>query len=147
MRALTIRRPWTDAILSGNKDWENRSWPIPDKFLGQVIALHAGKKYENKSAEMMERGYQPPKKEDSPTGIIGLIMFDRFVSVTWPTDTPWLFGPFGWHIRGVAPLETPIPCKGALGFWRVPEDVEAKILEQDYILKGIYNNLLVKQER
>ena len=30
----------------------------------------------------------------------------------------------------VIALPEPVPCKGALGFWTVPEDVEAKCLAQ-----------------
>lgn len=44
MRALTWR-PWSDAIVRGPKRVENRPWTPPGFFLGETIAIHAGKKY------------------------------------------------------------------------------------------------------
>ena len=37
---------------------------------------------------------------------------------------------FGWILRNPLMLKTPIPCKGALGLWKVPADIEAQIINQ-----------------
>lgn len=42
----------------------------------------------------------------------------------------WFFGPVGYVLRDVIALPTPVPCKGALGFWTLKDDVEAKVREQ-----------------
>ncbi len=53
----------------------------------------------------------------------------------WPlTDQERAFGDYSagryaWLLADVRRLPTPIPCKGALGLWRVPADVEAQIAE------------------
>lgn len=39
-------------------------------------------------------------------------------------SSPWFFGPFGWALDEIRPLAEPVPCKGALGLWRVPEHIE-----------------------
>jgi len=33
----------------------------------------------------------------------------------------------GWPLRVFSPLTSPVECKGAQGFWTVPEDVRAKM--------------------
>lgn len=42
----------------------------------------------------------------------------------------WFFGPIGYVLRDVVALPEPVPCKGALGFWTLPADVEARVREQ-----------------
>jgi hypothetical protein len=39
----------------------------------------------------------------------------------------WFFGPVGYALRDGAPLECPVPCKGALGFWTLPNDVSLRV--------------------
>lgn len=43
--------------------------------------------------------------------------------------SPWSFGPWVWLLQDVRRLVQPIPCKGALGLWRVPADVAARVRE------------------
>lgn len=43
--------------------------------------------------------------------------------------SPWAFGPWAWLLGDVRQLPAPVPCKGALGLWRVPADVEAAVLK------------------
>ncbi len=40
------------------------------------------------------------------------------------SDSPWFCGPFGFLLSHVVALPEPIPCKGALGLWDVPNTVE-----------------------
>jgi hypothetical protein len=131
LRALTLIRPFTDAIVDGDKRVENRGWPIPAKYVRQAVALHAGSKWdEDAAAEMLaadlfEAVYDP---KESPTGIVAVVAFGRPRLKGWyayhdrPVD-PWFRGPYGWPILNVVKLAAPIPCKGALGLWRVPSDV------------------------
>lgn len=44
LRALTIYQPWATLIINGAKPFEFRSWPLPDKFLGQRVVIHAAQK-------------------------------------------------------------------------------------------------------
>lgn len=37
MKAITIKQPWASLIVHGIKDIENRTWPCPDKYIGQKI--------------------------------------------------------------------------------------------------------------
>jgi hypothetical protein len=38
-------------------------------------------------------------------------------------------GQFHWELSGVRSL-WPVPCKGALGLWRLPEDAEKAVSAQ-----------------
>jgi len=49
----------------------------------------------------------------------------------WPLCSPW--AAYGqWHIElaDVRPLPEPVPCRGMLGLWRLPDDVEKAVREQ-----------------
>jgi hypothetical protein len=39
-------------------------------------------------------------------------------------------GQWHWELSGVRPLAEPVPCKGKLGLWRLPEDVEKAVRAQ-----------------
>lgn len=42
----------------------------------------------------------------------------------------WFFGPIGYVLRDVRSLATPVPCKGALGFWTLAPEIEARVRAQ-----------------
>jgi hypothetical protein len=49
----------------------------------------------------------------------------------WPMCTPWSArGQFHIELANVRPLADPVPCKGMLGLWRLPEDVEKAVRAQ-----------------
>jgi hypothetical protein len=39
-------------------------------------------------------------------------------------------GRYAWLLEDVRQLPTPVPCRGALGLWQVPPDVEAMVRQQ-----------------
>lgn len=42
----------------------------------------------------------------------------------------WFFGPVGIVLRDTIALPAPVSCKGMLGFWTLPPDVEAAVIAQ-----------------
>jgi hypothetical protein len=126
MKALTVWRPWSDAILYGGKRVENRSWPLPARLADtdQLIALHAGQYYDKGGAEWMrDMGlYDPPGPEASPQGVVGVFRISGVRREDY--DDPWFFGPFGFMLQSVQRLERPIACRGGMKFWNLPDDVE-----------------------
>ena len=131
MRALTLWRPWTDAILYGGKNVENRTWKPPDAIIGERIAIHAGKYYDKHGAIWMQKEelYVPPSNAESPIGIVGVARItgyryqDRCCS-------PWAFSDYHWLLDEVAPLSEPIPAPGALGLWWVKGDAERELISR-----------------
>lgn len=154
MRGITLWRPWSDAIVHGPKRVENRPWSPPDAMVGQVIAIHAGKRYSTASWKF-PGGYVPPVEADSPMGIVGVARIigwlrrdaregveerDRFHVMFAPDERgdevarvhldPWWLGPVGWLLDDVQALSEPVAHPGALGLWRVPPEKEKLVLER-----------------
>ena len=55
MYAITLHQPWATLIALGIKTVETRSWPAPERLLGQVIAIHAGKRVVRRPGDRIER--------------------------------------------------------------------------------------------
>jgi hypothetical protein len=132
MKALSIRQPWAWAILHAGKDIENRDWPT--RFTG-TIAIHAAKgltKDEHLLASMQIEeitGLRPSafpmlKERGFIVGVADI------VGCVKDSNSDWFYGEYGFLLERVAVLPSPIYCKGALGFWEVPADIERQIKEQ-----------------
>ena len=133
MRALTVQPPWSDAIAHGTKRVENRTWGIPERFLGQVTAIHAGRQ--------ADHGARPPQGESFrlplpaiPRGAVVAVAALTRSCVPWECRgecSPWAVpGQDHWHLADVRALPEPVPCRGMLGLWRLPPDVEKLVREQ-----------------
>ena len=55
MYAITLHQPWATLITLGIKTVETRSWPAPERLLGQVIAIHAGKRVVRRPDDRIEQ--------------------------------------------------------------------------------------------
>jgi hypothetical protein len=47
-----------------------------------------------------------------------------------PAQIRWFFGPVGYVLHDDRVLTTPVPCRGQLGFWTLPDDVAALVTKQ-----------------
>lgn len=146
MRAITVRQPWAWAIIHGGKDVENRSRNIAGSYRGPV-AIHAGKTYDDYAswndawealADALEAEGCPPwesASNDCRGDIIGLVdLVDVHAARNHsrhPLDTcsPWADRHADWHLVLANPraIPEPIPCRGRLGLWTVPDDIAARI--------------------
>jgi len=129
LRAITLWRPWSWCILYSGKTHENRTWPLPRHLLGEWVALHAGKRYDAVAWQgLLDLNLCiPPTNAECPTGIVGLVWFDRN---DLRSDSRWFGGPVGWHVAEALPLQSPIEINGAQGLWFVPDDARAEIARQ-----------------
>jgi len=127
VRGVTIRRPWANLVARGSKRVENRTWRPPAKSIGRRIAIHAGLGIDRAPCELFHVA-------PGPGGVVvAVAVVDRVVDRVADVpvdDRVWYTGPLGWLLRDVVALPAPVPCRGALGLWRVPEAVEAAIFEQ-----------------
>lgn len=128
--ALTVRQPWTWSIMFLSKDIENRDWPT--RIRGRIF-LHAAK---GMTCDEWDDGFHTargiigqrpemegqafPKFVDLPRG--GIVGTLEIVGCVTSSASPWFFGRYGFVLRDPRPIPF-VPCKGALGFWRVPQDV------------------------
>jgi hypothetical protein len=131
MRALTLWQPWASAIVSGRKRVENRPWAPKLIKPGERFAIHAGKRWDRSGAvACAERGFDL-RRAEALGGVIGVATLDRVVrsAADLPADQrAWFFGPVGWLLRDVLTLPRPVPARGMLGLWLLPDDVEAAVL-------------------
>ncbi|WNI19139.1 hypothetical protein [Actinacidiphila sp. ITFR-21] len=143
-KALTIRQPYADAIVQPSdcpKRIENRSWPLPARYVGVPVLLH--------SAAAPERKPVLPDAWDigrpfghlygvRPLGQLGVILAQAtFASYHFPGDgcdeqcVAWgMRQVFHWRISNLVPLAEPIPAKGQQQFWTPPDDVLAAVQAQ-----------------
>lgn len=139
--ALTLIQPWGHAIAHLGKWIENRGWCPPRSALGARICIHAGAKCDRDSIDMLRtHGHVVPQVPDAraivaTTVIGGWVRDPRCYSETLTRleaaralASEWYVpGQVAWVLRDTIPLSTPIPCKGALGLWHVPDVARAAL--------------------
>lgn len=154
--ALTLWRPWTDAIFAWPgkhaKRIENRTW-YRASMVGRHFAIHAGARYDRDGAAMVaelaegvaeqrpEFTWRVPSAAESPQGIVGVAKLcgvidadatgePRLIAGERPASgfvwAEWWMGGIGWLLDDVTAIE-PVPCKGAQGLWTVPPDVADEV--------------------
>jgi hypothetical protein len=152
VRAFSLRQPWADAVLFGGKRIENRvDWTYaypPSKFRGWCF-LHAAKgmtrgEYGEVTKFCEERGatWRPPPVERLRRGgligrmrVIGCVRDDGAVVIDAASagvrepvrdmredERVWYMGKFALVLADVQ-LVTYVPMAGALGFFKVPDDL------------------------
>ena len=119
MRALSIRQPWAWLVVNGYKTIENRTWST--NLRGRVY-VHAGQRtvaddYPEQRHYLARAGIVIPT-ELSRGAIVGEVTITGCLSAS---DSPWFCGPYGFTLEDPAAYETPVPCRGQLGFFKVDE--------------------------
>lgn len=140
------------------KRLENRGRPPPPALRGRRVAIHAGMGMDRKarSAVASITGAVGTYHHGAFLGtarVVGFVEVGRNcggsivrVRATYYGEPPawmptmetleavperwYLTGPFGWILDDVRRLSAPLPCKGALGPWRVPAEL-VPMLEVD----------------
>lgn len=151
MRGLTLWQPMAWAVAENHKPVENRSWPLPDQFVGERFAVHAGKKYDDPWAEMIrsEFGLDVPKCGEIALGaVVAVATFASCIdhagcdsltddvlrelgmTVRVERVRDWYSGPYGFLLRDVQKLAEPIPCRGFQGLWTLPPPIEKAVVDQ-----------------
>jgi len=137
MQALTLIRPWCCAIAELGKVIENRSWSPSEAAMGQRIAIHAGRKWDETALDFIRQASSLPPAEteaalDRARNRDGAIVATALlVRVVYESSSPWFVGPRGWVLADVRPLAKPVPCRGAQSLWTVPPDAAEAVLNQN----------------
>ena len=156
-KVLSVKQPWSFLICSGIKDIENRTWKCPQKYIGEMVLIHASAKPENIKLEM--EGQATVKEiqllsalnycdeNELYSAIIGSVEIvdcvinhpsiwaeKTEVSTAWGKDLEIIVDErpvFNWVVSDAVLFDKPIlNVKGKLGFWNydLPEEYE-KILK------------------
>ena len=155
VKALTLWRPWPNAIFKHGKLVENRTWAPPDSLVGQWLAIHAGKAVDGEGiVRCMEilKGRAVAYAHDAqdlcgPSSVIvGVVRVRGWVCrnqiresahdklphdlARAALDSPWFCGPFGWVFDFPTRCPSPVPCTGHQGLWNLPAEVEREVRDQ-----------------
>jgi len=149
MKALTIKQPWASLIAWGVKDIENRDWPTKQRG---TLAIHSSARMAEEdmlAACDMMRGFVPKfsarifRTETFPIGsILGVV---DIVGCVTSSNSPWFVGSHGFALKNAVKFKTPIPCKGALGFWEVPEGIISLARDEYRLAKADKCPLLIPE--
>lgn len=133
MKALSVRAPWWWAILHG-KPVENRNWYTGVR--GR-IALHASKSWRIDEisddwddmramarTDKIEMPYvgqvEGEAMRDAGGCIVGTV---EIVDCVREHPSAFFVGKYGFVLARPVAFKEPIPFKGALGFFQVPDDL------------------------
>ncbi len=142
MKALSIRQPWAWMIVRAGKHIENRSWrchyrgpiaihaskmPTGGAGLDQVVDdFHAGAAMARAAGvDLSSEGTVTLQTLALESGAI--VALADVVDCVTESGSPWFVGPFGIVLSSIRQTAV-VPCKGALGLWTVPADVESGLV-------------------
>lgn len=138
IKALTLKQPWAYAVTRLGKNVENRSWTTRHRGM---LAIHAGSGWAGNEAQSAVAfsarcGYgdvQPARRQKA--AIVAVVDLVDVCGVgldgrgcycgPWAMERQW-----HWRLANPRALAVPVPCKGRLGLWDLPTDVEAAVLGQ-----------------
>ncbi len=154
MKALSIKQPWAWAICNlpepFKKNIENRTWDT--KYRGEFL-VHASKKFDMDGYEPMKKYLEemdcfvpiPEPKEFVTGAIVGkAILVDTVKtheSIWFEGNNP-ADGIVGFELDYGIALKEPIPYKGQLNFFEIPDEV---IKNKEINYNGILKPLSEKQ--
>jgi len=138
LRAVSLTQPWATLVAIGAKTFETRSWPT---YYRGPLLIHAAKGfpgnaralcYMDSFSETLQRaGYK--RASELPTGaLIGIVTLVECISTADALEgidaAEHAFGNYGrgrfaWKLTEAVKLVQPIPCRGALGLWKAPEEI------------------------
>jgi hypothetical protein len=131
MMALTLWRPWDLLIACGIKTIENRSWEPRGRLqVGDVFVIHAGKTFDPNCIPMAQRLGVPLTVFEGQQVQSAVVAVVRYAGVVTESNDVWFFGPYGWVLKDAVAMQRPVPCKGAMGLWDLPWNVEAEVRSQ-----------------
>lgn len=120
MKAISIMQPYASLIVRGVKDIENRSRPF--HHTGPLL-IHASKSWSKLGyhfvTDKMDE-YIPSKDQHVFGAIIGMV---DMVGCVDESESKWFFGDWGFEFENAIEFKKPIPWRGQLWIFDVPDSV------------------------
>ncbi|HEX4609803.1 MAG TPA: ASCH domain-containing protein [Urbifossiella sp.] len=120
MKCLTVCQPWAHLIIHHDKRIENRTRRT--HYRGK-LAVHAGlsTRWLAGYAELYPFAvFQQPLQFGAILGLVDLV---DCVPLSEVAGQPYATGPWCWILANPEPLLEPVPLKGRLGLFDVPDDL------------------------
>lgn len=123
--AVSLWRPWTEAVLGMDKDVENRSWAPSRKQLPRraLLVIHGAKRWD------ADAGHDSQLvDEECPTGYLGVVRYlgtcsDSAQGRDCRCSRWGQAGQHHWRLGDPVRFPQPIPGPGRQGLWRPPDEV------------------------
>ena len=141
--AFTARIPLAVMIAMGIKQWENRAaMPVPARGRCAMTCSKSSDACEYQMFRMWAESVFPreicasipPWEEISSLRGMLVAVCDYEASYTAPNPPVWDEGySVWWHLTNVRLLDEPIPCRGKVGIWRLPEEIAGRLSVQPLI--------------
>lgn len=137
LRGLTLIQPWAEAVASGMKQWETRSFTTGYRGL---VAIHASKgmpAFARRFAETERALGRLPER--LPLGAVvavaDLVAARPAQEVALEVEAlerlygDYSWGRWAWRLANVRRLAEPVACRGARGLWRLDAETSRAVLE------------------
>jgi hypothetical protein len=138
MKGLSLTQPWATLLVQETptrKIYETRSWYSAYRGL---LAIHAAKAfpqwaYNFASEEVAFGRLEKRIIRSAIVGVVRLVDVQRTQDVDLEvTALERRYGDFTWgrwafKTELITRLATPIPCRGALGLWNIPDDIAEQL--------------------
>jgi hypothetical protein len=135
---ISLWQPWGSLVAGGFKEYETRSWAAPGKMRGQLVAIHASKRWtrdEQHYTERFIRQYpetasvlRPEDYQNPPLGAVLCVcrliacyssdMLRDSVSDRERAFGDWSPGRYVWKLEIMRVFEKPYPAKGMQGIFK-----------------------------
>lgn len=121
---LSIRQPWAELILHHGKDIENRDWRT--NVRGKILIHASNRKNKKEINEALLWCKSISARLNQPL-IVDYLSFGCIVGQVDLVDcvenssSPWFLGRYGFVLRDPVAYAKPIPYRGQLGFFNVPD--------------------------
>lgn len=132
VRALSLTRPWTTLVLSGQKMIENRTWKTTHR--GPLI-IHGARSWDSAALEVTANalGAEAVRtliaRRNHPCGYLGVVDLTDICSASVNSETvvcdcgPWAFPrQHHWKLANPRIFPQAVPGAGQLGLWAAPAE-------------------------
>jgi len=159
--AVSIRQPYATMVMLGWKRIETKT--TNTRHRGTIL-IHASNTVGAAERRVAER--EGLDLDSLPRGailgsvdIVDAVPVENLEGLTDAERSRGDYRPgrWGWVLERARPLTDPISCKGALSFWKIPDDIAAqvrgqiKILERVFVYgtlkRGFWNHRLLETSR
>jgi hypothetical protein len=133
VKALTLLQPWAQLMADGRKQYETRSWYPWHLKPGDLLAITASARMGAADKDCADAaGYE---LRDLPLGkVVAVVRFLEAHKTEHTTVSEeercygdYTPGRFAWRCDEVFKLPEPIPVRGALGVWALPDEIKRSI--------------------
>ena len=130
LRAFTVKAHWGLLIRSGLMTCENRSFRVPPGFylVHASGSLSFSEWYAGSTwiADRFGTAIICPSFNLCRSWCGQTVCGVRIVSALTASSDPWYLGDVAWELEGPVPCEMGVRVKGALGVWRVSDELRKR---------------------